>query len=414
MTKRAATGGDAVHVNMALAAYLTETGLTQTGLADAVNAVVEDLTGAPGRASDRWVRMLVDGSIRWPRHHYRQALEIVLQAPIEKLGFRGPADAISAEHVTPSVTASQTRLSAADVVRLGKPLDVLVESADSCGAAMLAPQAVRHATVCQDALRNAVVSERVERAAYVLLGDYLAAAGWFTLDSGDLLSAQRHLDAGLRAAGIAREGSLQAYVWSVTEKCARLRGDYGQALAVARAGLASVTARRDLRVRGTFHALAAMNLSRRGEAGQAQRSLGRACEALDSAATADSAGRWSFANNSFVAACGASVSLSLGQLRQAERYGQQALEATRTSQTRNHALRRLSLAHVYVEMQELEAACAHASSVLTSAQQLHSRHLVNRLKRMRALLDTWKTVAVVRDWNAEYDQYACQARPTTP
>lgn len=406
--------GDAVRANTALAAHLAETGFTQAGLADAVNAVVEDLTGTPGRASDRWVRMLVDGSIRWPRPHYRQALEIVLQASMDKLGFRAPEATRSTNHAPPPATASQTRLSTADLVRLRKPLDRLVRNADDCGAAMLAPQAARHATVCQDILRDAVVSERVERAAYVLIGDYLAAAGWFALDSGDLPSSQGYLDAGLRAASIAREGSLQAYVWSVTEKCARLRGDYGQALVVARTGLASATARRDLRVRGTFHALAATNLSKRGEAGQAQRSLGRAFDALGSATTASPAERWSFANHGFVAAIGASVSLALGQLQHAERYGQQALQATRTSQTRNYAMRQLSLAHVYLEMGELDAACAHASAVLTLAQQLDSRRLVSRLDYTRKLLDRWHTASVVRDWNAQYNQCVWQIRPTAP
>lgn len=404
----------AVCANTVLAAYLAETGFTQAGLADAVNAVVEDLTGIPGRASDRWVRMLVDGSIRWPRNHYRRALEIILQAPIDELGFQCPINAVSDSHAAPPATASQTRLSSADVVRLRAPLDHLVRSADTCGAAMLAPRAAEHATACQNMLRNAVVSERVERAMYVLIGDYWAAAGWFALDSGDPLSAQRYLDAGLRAAGIARDGSLQAYVWSVTEKCVRLRGDYGQALAVARTGLASATARRDPRVRGAFHALTAMNLSRRGEAGQAQRSLGRAFDALDSVTTAEPAGRWSFASPGFVAASGASVSLTLGQLQHAERYGNQALETTHTSHTRNYALRRLSLARIYLEMRELDAACAHASSVLALAQELHSRHLVNRLEYMHKLLDKWHTASVVRDWNAQYSHCVWQIRPTTP
>ncbi|MGH7929000.1 MAG: hypothetical protein ACREQV_14520 [Candidatus Binatia bacterium] len=403
-----------MRANTVLAAYLAETGLTQAGLADAVNAVVEDLTGIPGRASDRWVRMLVDGSIRCPRNHYRQALEIVLQAPIDELGFQCPIDAVSASHSAPPATASQTRLSNTDVEKLREPLDQLVASADGCGAAMLAPQAAEHANACQDMLRNAVVSERVERAMYVLIGDYWAAAGWFALDSGDLLSAQRYLDAGLRAAGIARHGSLQAYVWSVTEKCARLRGDYGQALAVARTGLASTTARRDSRVRGTFHALAAMNLSRRGEAGQAQRSLGRAFDALGNVTAAGPVERWSFASPGFVAACGASVSLILGQLPQAERYSQQALEATRTTQTCNYAMRRLSLARIYLEMRELEAACAHASSVLAVAQQLDSRRLIDRLQHMRTLLDRWHTASVVRDWNAQYNQCVWHSKPTTP
>jgi tetratricopeptide (TPR) repeat protein len=250
---------------------------------------------------------------------------------------------------------------------------------------------------------------------YVLIGDYLAAAGWFALDSGDLPSAERHLDAGLRTACIAREGSLQAYVWSVTEKCARLRGDYGHALAVARTGLTSATARHDPRVRGAFHALTAINLSRRGEAGQAQRSLGRAFDALGSVTTTRPTGRWSFANPGFVAASGASVSLALGQLQQAERYGHQALEATHSSHLLTYAMRQLSLARIYTEMEELEAACAHASSVLALAQQLESRRLADRLGRMRKLLDRWHTAIVVRDWNTQYNnQGVWQARPTTP
>jgi tetratricopeptide (TPR) repeat protein len=157
-----------------------------------------------------------------------------------------------------------------------------------------------------------------------------------------------------------------------------------------------------------------MNLSRRGETGQAQRSLGRAFDALNSVTTAGPAERWSFANHGFVAAIGASVSLALGQLQQAERYGQQAIEATRTNQTRNYAMRRLSLARIYLEMRELDAACAHASSVLALAQQLRSRRLVDRLEHMRKLLDRWHTVSVVRDWNAQYNQCVWQTRPTTP
>jgi tetratricopeptide (TPR) repeat protein len=200
----------------------------------------------------------------------------------------------------------------------------------------------------------------------------------------------------------------------MTEKCARLRGDYREALAVARTGLASSTARRDYRVRGTFHALTAINLSRQGEVARAQRSLGHAFDALNSVTTASPAERWSFANHGFVAAIGASVSLTLGQLQQAERYGQHAVEATRTSQTRNYAMRRLFLARIHLDMGELDAACTHASSVLALTQQLRSRRLVDRLKHMRKLLDRWHTVSVVRDWNAQCNQCVWQTRPTIP
>lgn len=401
--------------NAVLAALLAQAGLTQDGLADAVNGAVADATGVPGRASDRWVRMLLDGSVRWPRRHYRHALATVFGVSVEELGFVRPVGATVARHETATVTAAPARLSAADIDRLRVPLGRLVARADGHGAAMLAPQAARHAAVVQDALQGAVVSERVERAAYVLIGDYLAAAGWFALDGGDLASAQRHLDAALRAAGIARDGSLQAYVWSVTEKRARLSGDYGQALAVARTGRASAAARSNPQVRAVFYALAAMNLARHQDV-QAQRSLERAVDALDRAPRGGSAGRWGFANQGFIAAAGASVSLTLGQLRQAERYGQQAVQLTRShaSQTRNHATRRLSLARIYLEMRDLEAACAHASTVLNLAHQVHSGHLADRLDTMHhTLLNRWPTAAVVRDWSAQYEHWRQQTQSTS-
>jgi hypothetical protein len=65
-------------------------------------------------------------------------------------------------------------------------------------------------------------------------------------------------------------------------------------------------------------------------------------------------------------------------------------------------------------MRELDAACTHASFVLTVAQQLRSRHLANRLMHMQKLFDSWHTAAVVRDWNAEYNQCARQTRQTAP
>jgi hypothetical protein len=57
-----------------VAALLAETGLTEVALAEAVNTVVEDVMGTPDRASDRCVRMLLHGSIRWPHRHHRKAL----------------------------------------------------------------------------------------------------------------------------------------------------------------------------------------------------------------------------------------------------------------------------------------------------------------------------------------------------
>jgi hypothetical protein len=77
-------------------------------------------------------------------------------------------------------------------------------------------------------------------------------------------------------------------------------------------------------------------------------------------------------------------------------------------------MRQLSLARIYLEMGELDAACAHASSVLALAQQLESRRLADRLGHMRKLLTRWRNTSLVRDWNDHYNQCVWQTRPTTP
>jgi hypothetical protein len=396
--------------NGALIACLAETSLTEVGLAEAINAVVEDITGVPGRTSDRWVRMLLRGSIRWPHHQHRRALEIILGRPLNELGLRPRVRTTSPDCVEIPIVSSRIRLGASDVARLREPFDTLVRNADQYGAQTLAPRAAQYATSIQNMMRDAVVSQRIERRLYVLIGDYLAAAGWFALDAGGHMPAQRYLDTALRVAGVARDQSLLAYVWSVTEKRLRHCGEFGQALAVAKTGLASTAARRNCRTRATFHALMAINLSRRGEKAQARRSLGRAFDAFHDAIDFEPPGRWFFTDSGFVNAAGASVSLTLGQLSEAERYGQRAVEGTRMSQTRNQAMRQLSLANIYVEMRELEYACANATSVLTLVQQLRSRRLTYRLQPMRNLLTKWYTVPVVRDWNARYDQWVQQVK----
>lgn len=199
-------------------------------------------------------------------------------------------------------------------------------------------------------------------------------------------------------------------MWSIIEKCARHRGEVTHALAVARTGLSSTAARRDRRTRATFHALVAMNLAMRSEPAQARRSLSRAFDALDGVTNHEPAGRWSFADHSFLAAAGSSMAPRLRLLQEAEHYGQHAIEATRTSQKRNYALRQLSLANIYVQKRDLDAACTHAAFVLEAAQQIQSRRLVHRLHRLRSALVQWQDVSVVHDWIAQYDDAAANGQ----
>jgi hypothetical protein len=79
--------------NAALAARIAELGLTERELADRINDAERDATGVAGKATDRYVRLLLDGTVRWPWLSRRQALEQVLGRAILELGSSPGPDA---------------------------------------------------------------------------------------------------------------------------------------------------------------------------------------------------------------------------------------------------------------------------------------------------------------------------------
>jgi hypothetical protein len=68
--------------NTALGCRMAELGLTSTALAARLRR-----SSPTVRATGRYVRMLLDGTIRWPRQQTRNALEQALSRPIRDLGF---------------------------------------------------------------------------------------------------------------------------------------------------------------------------------------------------------------------------------------------------------------------------------------------------------------------------------------
>jgi hypothetical protein len=73
--------------NAALAARIAELGYTERELAAMLNDAVEKTTGARSGATDRYIRLLLTGGIRWPWPATRDALEQVLGQSMRELGF---------------------------------------------------------------------------------------------------------------------------------------------------------------------------------------------------------------------------------------------------------------------------------------------------------------------------------------
>ena len=292
--------------NLELAARFAELGMTELELADALNGAIEDSTGHRGSISDRYVRHLLSGRVQWPWQSTRDALESVCEMSVLQLGF-APRQSSSSRGGQPARTLSTAREGAAmdrrevlgivggvvitiavpslpargrlgmtDVARLRTPLAELIAVDDRLGGVALASVASDQAQRILAALERCDMSSRVQTAMYALAGEYLATAGWFSIDADDLAAAGDFLDQALRAASIARDPLLQAQIWNSMAMRARQTRAYTEAHAVARAGLESSAARRNPKVAALFHARVAHGHAFRGEYGLATRSLGNA------------------------------------------------------------------------------------------------------------------------------------------
>jgi hypothetical protein len=274
-----------------LAARLAELGLTERELAAQLNDAVRDATGVPGRATDRYVRLLVDGTVRWPWPSRRQALEQTLGLPILQLGFiprpgRGhstpdsrpprPAPPAAAQPAEPPVVdlvgvadgrpltidvpplpAGQVGFT--DLDRLAGPLAQLYDLHGRRGPAGLAPAAARQATRLT-AVHGGDMSGRVRCGLYALTGEWWAAAASAAVDAGDETVAGRYLRHALWQAAVARDPLLDAYVWHVMATRAVQVGQHGEASAVASTMLRrapTTAASRWVAAAGHLHAAAA-------------------------------------------------------------------------------------------------------------------------------------------------------------
>lgn len=425
--------------NAPLAARIAELGLTERELSVLINDAVEVATGKRGRSTDRYVRLLLAGSIRWPWPATRTALEQVLDRSILDLGFvpRGrrcppPPRLLTlqpAQHVqedtmdrremlgiaagtTISITVpglpTRGRLGMSDVERLARPLGELIAIDQRVGGVALTPAAASQAERVLGAVARYEVSDRVERALYTLAGGYLASAAWFAVDADELEVASGYLDQARRAANTATDPMLYAQVTNITFMRARQAGDYLFAHTVAKAGLHSTAARLNPRVAALFHSRVGNGHAWRGELGQAQRSLGRAEECLDRVTESTPNPVWlRFFNRSELAGLTAMAYQSLGRYQLAAQNAQLSTDLAAENYLRNRTHTVLHLAEAYLGEREVEHAAKQAATAMAMAGQLRdglrTGRVARRLRQLRLRFGQWPEVAEARHWIEAYD-----------
>jgi tetratricopeptide (TPR) repeat protein len=333
------------------------------------------------------------------------------RSPVQRRRLIGVAGSLAAGVATPTDSGppERGRLGMSDVNRLRQPITQLIAIDGQQGGNGLPLIASQHAQRLLEAMENLVVSSRVENAAYTLAGEYLALAGWFAIDSEDLLSATKYLDQALRIASISGDQMLQAQIWNYMVMRARQAGAHNEAYAVARTGLRSGIARRNPKIAALFHARVANAHAVRGERALSARSLARANEALSrsentSAATTPA---WlAFVTESELAGLSAIAYNDLGCHHQAEEVARHALSQVAQPATRNRIHEILHIVDARLGLADAKQAAAEATQALEIAAQLRDGlkrgRIAGRLSQIRQKLATSPQQDALT-WVEQYD-----------
>ena len=219
--------------NTQLTAKMTELGLTQAELAEALNRAVEEITGRTGTCSDRSVRRLLAGTTRWPQALTRAAYQRVFDCPATDLGFVPSQQMTRVKKVSESVlrrnflaasgavvaipsSGTPRRIGASDLQRLQAEFDALVAADDCYGGAGLETQALALADRTLELGRNAVASGRVRSQIYQLAAGFTSTALFAGVDSKNHERAARHVGQAIMLAGLSGDSATGYRLWGHT------------------------------------------------------------------------------------------------------------------------------------------------------------------------------------------------------
>ncbi|AXK37817.1 XRE family transcriptional regulator [Streptomyces armeniacus] len=372
-----------MEANTLLADALSQAGLTQDELAEAVNDHLRSL-GREGTVSDRTVRHWLTGKTRWPHPRQRAALEAVFGCMSEELGFTPPAGSRSPTRtedpvhrrnfltvatgttaaVVPLVAARPYAVGTTDVIRLRDGLDALTTLDQSRGGHEEMERTALAGAAEALELQKRAASQRVRQRLFSVAAEYTTAAAWSAVDARNGLRAQGHLHRALCLAGMGQDSIAELDVWNLYAMAARQQQDHTQAVCAAQAAQKTAVTRRDPLFASLAHARTAVSSveDRQG----ALRSLGHAEEALAKASIDEPRPSWmAFYGPSELLTITSIVRDRMGDPAGAEAASHRALAAVPEQFRRNRALITLQLALTQLHQGDTDQACATAAQVFT-------------------------------------------------
>lgn len=374
-----------VKANRHLAEALSEAGLTQTELAEAVNDHLHSL-GREGTVSDRTVRHWLAGKTGWPHPRQREALEAVFGCTAGELGFTPPAGQrspdrtedpvrrrkfLTAATVTtaaavPLVAARPYAVGTTDVIRLRGGLEDLTALDQSRGGhEALERAALTSAAEALD-LQKRAASQRIRQRLFSVAAEYTTSAAWSAVDARQSDRAQSHLNRALYLAGMGQDSIAELDVWNLYSMAADQQQDYARSVSAAQAAQATAATRRDPMFASLAHARTAIGYSKSGDRQGAVRSLGNAEEALAKASPDEPRPSWmAFYGPGELLALTAIVRYRTGDAPEAEAASHRALSAIPQQFRRNRALVTLQLALTQLHQRDVDQACATAEQAFT-------------------------------------------------
>ncbi|MBU3868710.1 XRE family transcriptional regulator [Streptomyces sp. 4503] len=409
--------------NENLIGAMRESGLTQAGLADAVNTHLHR-NGYEGTVSDRTVRNWLTGKTRWPHSRQRAALGAVFGCSAEELGFVPPARRCPATEpedpvrrrnfltATTGTTAAvavplvaQHSVGTSDVIRLRSGLDALVAlDATRGGHDELERRAITGAAGALEKQKLGA-SQRIRQRLFSVAAEYTSMAAWSAIDARRTDRARGLLDRALYLAGVAKDSTAEMEVWNLYAMLARQSREHAEAVDAAQAAQHSAIARRDPLFASLAHVRAALGYSNLGDRQAALRSLGYAHETLAKASFDEPRPSWvAFYGRAELSALSAIVRNRIGDPAAAEADGHRALATIPEGFRRNRAMTTAHLALTQLHQRDIDQACATAST----AFDLVAGHPIPG--RMRSLLGDYHRdlitlapdASVAREWADRY------------
>jgi transcriptional regulator with XRE-family HTH domain len=414
--------GDMPEENEKLAARMKELGFSQADLARQVNTEIERLTGKLGKVTDADVRRWLRGKTKWPQDRIRLALERVLSASAEDLGFvprKKEADpvhrrtllnaATSALALGSSGISDRGRLGISDVRRFHRDYVSILRADDAGrGSKRVENLAGELASRIESALATSTASTRVRDMLHRLAAEAISTAAFASLDASAPHRARAHLDRALTFAGLSRDSEAMFHVWNHMFLTSSMRENHPEAVAGAEVMKRSSIARRDPLYLSLGHVRNANGLARvparRSDALRALKDAERAF----ARATEQQRPEWmSFYDRSEFDALSSFIWTALGDHGRAEYCLHRTLATLPEDRIRNRALYTAHLALAQARQGDLELASATGrQAYMMLPSESGSRRTTNTLAATRkVLVASGSQVPEVVEWIEESAQW---------